>query len=296
MAADNGVDIYGNIQVVYVNQEVGDNSTNNVQDTGSTIGFKHSHMISEGVTAFAKAEFEFDADEDISGIDQSDEIYVGVKGDFGSIQYGVDDGIVEWTDVVDISEETGLEGELGRYNIDEDTGTGFETLTYISPEIADGVNVAVELPAQSQSAFAGALAAKYAADNLEIAMTYAMGRDDGDGEPEDVIALSASYVMDDLTIAGQFETQSDTQDFIGLIGTYTMGQNSFSLAYGMSSFDADLEDETTIALQAIHNVSDNMYLFVEYSTVADQIQTDDDGAFLGQADADTLALGAIYSF
>ena len=104
MAADKGVDIYGNIQVVYVNQEVGDNSTNDVQDTGSTIGFKHSHMISEGVTAFAKAEFEFDADEDISGIDQSDEIYVGVKGDFGSIQYGVDDGIVEWTDVVDISE------------------------------------------------------------------------------------------------------------------------------------------------------------------------------------------------
>jgi hypothetical protein len=58
----------------------------------------------------------------------------------------------------------------------------------------------------------------------------------------------------------------------------------------MKSFDAaGSEDESTIALQALHNVSSNMYVYLEYTMAADIDGNDGN-------DLDTLALGAAYSF
>jgi len=285
MAAESALAIYGSAEVVYKNVDTGGATTNGVEDNGSTLGFTHSHMISEGVTAFMKAEFHFSADETTAGINGSDEIYVGVKGVFGSIQYGVDDTVVEWTDVVDTSEATGLEGEISAVS-------EIENIQYVSPEIAEGVVIGVTLPVESQSDFAGALAAKYSMDNLEVAFAYAMGRDDSGvaatGAAEDTISLGGVYTMDEITVMAQYETQADTADYIGLQGMYTMGQNQFALGYGMKANDGGT-DESTIALQALHNVSDNMYVYAEYTTTSDANNTDG-------LDEDTLALGATYSF
>ena len=280
---------YGNIQLAYLNEEDADGNTDNsVKDNGSTFGIKHSHAISEGVEGFLQAEFEFDADENSAGIDQSDEMYIGVKGDFGSIQIGNDETVYDWVNVVDISEVNGINGG----GIAEQDET--ENVQYVSPEIADGLVVGVTIPAESDSDFAGALAAKYAADNIEVIFAYGMGRTDSGGanadEAEDTVGLAGVYTMDDLTLQLQYETQTDTQDFVGLQGIYSMGQNTFALGYGMTSFDpSGAEDQTSIYLQAKHNVSDNMYVYLEFDT------TTDEGGFDG-ADTDTLALGAAYAF
>jgi predicted porin len=289
MAADaQQASIYGSVEVTYTNVDAGGATTNGVADNGSTLGFKHSHMISEGVEAFMKAEFEFRADETTAGVNNSDEIYIGVKGDFGSVQYGVDDTVVEWTDVVDTSENTGLAGEISAVS-------ELENVQYVSPEITEGLVVGVTIPVESQSGFAGALAAKYSMDNVEVALAYSMGRDDSGAaaatpanNPEDTISLGAVYSMDDITVMGQYETQKDAADYIALQGMYAMGQNQFVLGYGVLANDGGT-DESTIALQALHNVSDNMYVYAEYTTTSDANNTDG-------LDVDTLALGATYSF
>jgi predicted porin len=291
-AMDNATDIaeklnsmpqfYGNVQVAFNYVDTDAASSNSVDDNGSTFGLKHSHMISEGVTAFAKLEFEFDADEDVAGIDQADEAYVGVKGDFGSVQYGVDDTVYEWVDVVDTSENIGISGDLA--GVSE-----VENIQYVSPEIAPGLVVGVTLAAETETngvdvAHAGALAAKYSMDNLEVAFAYAMAR----GTTEDTVGLGVTYSMDDLTILAQYETESDVADYMGLQGMYTMGQNQFALGYGVQANDGG-EDEATVYLQALHNVSDNVYVYLEYTMETDAANTADN-------DIDTLALGAAYNF
>ena len=286
MAADaQQASIYGSVEVAYTNTDTNGASTNGVGDNGSTLGFTHSHMISEGVTGFMKAEFGFAADETTAGINGSDEIYVGVKGDFGSVQYGVDDTVIEWTDVVDTSEAVGIQGEIA-------SDSEVENVQYVSPEIAEGLIIGVTIPVESQSDFAGGIAAKYSMDNLEVAAAYSMGRDNSGaantGGAEDTVSISAVYSMDDVTVMGQYETQKDTADYIGVQGMYAMGVNQFALGYGMKANDGGT-DETTIALQALHNVSDHMYVYLEYATTTDADNTPG-------KDVDQLAIGATYGF
>ena len=58
----------------------------------------------------------------------------------------------------------------------------------------------------------------------------------------------------------------------------------------MTSFDASsLEDQSDIYIQALHNLSDNAYIYLEYL-----MQSDVDGA--KGSDLDTLAIGATYTF
>jgi predicted porin len=279
--------IYGNIQLVHVNTDNDGDTAHELQDNGSTIGFKHDHAISEGVTGFFKAEFHFDADENNGankGLGEKlDEAYIGVKGDFGMIQVGTDDTVYEWVDMIDTSENTGINGgELAGL-------TEGDNLQYVSPEIADGLVIGATIALDDDGAnasHAGALAAKYAMDNLEVAFSYAMSRGDG----EDTIGLAGAYAMDDLTLIAQYETTTDDRDFMGLQGMYAMGQNQFALGYGMTSFDASsLEDQSSIYVQALHNLSDNTYVYLEYTT-----STDVDGA--DGNDQDQLGLGATYAF
>ena len=288
---DSMPEIYGNIQLVHVSSE--DDSqpanlrnTHELKDNGSTIGFKHSSAISEGVEAFFKAEFEFEADDNDSstGLSSVDEAYIGVKGEFGSIQAGTDDTVYEWVDMVDTSEATGINGgEIA------DLKEG-DNLQYVSPEIADGLVIGVTAPVDSDTAFGGALAAKYSADNLDVVLAYALGREDDGGDGEDTIGLAGAYSMDDITLIAQFETKTDTADFYGIQGMYAMGQNVFALGYGMTSFDDSAkEDQSSIYVQALHNMSDNMYVYLEYTTTTDL--AGDDGI-----DKDQLALGATYAF
>jgi len=283
-------EFYGNIQLVHMNTEVdagaGEVTAHEFADNGSTIGIKHSHAISEGVEGFLKAEFEFGADDKASsgGIDTLDEAYIGVKGDFGSVQVGSDDTVYEWVDMLDSYEAVGLDGEIA-------TLKEGDNLQYVSPEIADGVVVGATVPFDSDSNFGGALAAKYSADNLEVVFAYGLGRDDAGVKGEDTFGLAGSYSMDDITLVAQYESQTDTADLFGLQGIYAMGANSFKLGYGMSTLDNATDTETMgIEFQALHNVSDNMYVYLEYLTTT----TEDDVA--ADVDADAFAIGAAYSF
>ncbi|MDX1451816.1 MAG: porin [Oleiphilaceae bacterium] len=294
---DSMPEFYGNIQLAWANMETDngttETSTNEFMDNGSTFGIKHDHAISEDVTGFLKAEFHFDGDDNStdSGLGENmDEAYIGIKGDFGSVQLGSDDTVYEWVDVMDMYEFNGLEGDLA-------TQKEGDNLQYYSPELAGGLTLGVTLPIDSDSTFGGALAAKYAMDNIEVVLAYGMGREEGGAEAGDAIGLAGTIGLDELTLSLQYETKDESTsgaddglDYFGIMGQYAMGANNFALGYQMKSFDASgAEDESGIYVQALHNLSDHMYIYLEYLT-----QSDVDGT--ADNEVDTLALGATYAF
>lgn len=287
--------IYGSIELVHINKDYNDSATPNyheLEDNGSTIGFKHKHAVSDSLTAFAKVEFEFGADDKDSsaGIDTLDEAYIGLKGDFGSVQVGSDDTVYEWVDMLDTNEAVGLAGELAK----DKEG---DNIQYVSPKLAGGLKLGVTVPLDSDSNFGGALAAKYSMDNLEVALAYAIGREEGGSEKGDAIGIAATFTMDELSLIAQYETlgegasgADDGKDTWGLLGLYNMGQNTFALGYQMTSLDdSSKEDQSDIYVQALHNLSDNTFLYLEYLMESDKSGTKGN-------DVDTLALGATYKF
>lgn len=298
-------EFYGNIQLAWAGETTDNGTTedsfNEFQDNGSTLGIKHSHEIADGLTGFLKAEYHFDADEtsdDPNGEngeslgEDLDEAYIGVKGDFGSIQAGTDDTVYEWVDIMDMYEFTGLEGDLA-------TQKEGDNIQYYSPEMS-GLTVGVTVPVDSDSQFGGALAAKYAMDNIEVVLAYGLGREEAGEESGDAFGLGVTFGLDDLTLMAAYESKGEDSDatgdldngsdYMAIMAQYAMGANNFALGYSVDSYDEDgLEDTSSIYVQALHNVSDNMYVYLEYLTVTDSEGTED-------LDVETLALGATYSF
>jgi len=297
--------LYGNIQLAWAGETEDDGITedsfNEFRDNGSTFGIKHDHMINDDLTAFFKAEFHFDADEttdDPNGNngeslgENLDEAYIGVKGDFGSIQAGTDDTVYEWVDIMDMYEYNGIDGELA-------TLKEGDNIQYYSPDMS-GLTVGVTVPVDSDSQFGGAIAGKYAMDNIEVVLAYGLGREEAAVEAGDAFGLGVTVGIDDITLKAAYESKGESSvanvdqdngsDYMAFMAQYAMGANNFTLAYGVDSFDATgAEDASSIYVQALHNVSDNMYVYLEYLTVTDAGGTKD-------LDEETLALGATYAF
>ncbi|MBD3640076.1 MAG: porin [Marinobacter sp.] len=305
--------VYGNIQyaITHTNVDGGGSAVDHF-DNGTTLGVKHDHEIAPGITGFLKMELEgINADDKAasSGIDKLDEAYIGVKGDsFGQVWVGSDDSTYESAiDKIVNFHEVGT-GIGGNY----DTGEG-DLVQYMSPSFGGlKLGAAVQVNGDSKEggkSYPYQLAAIYSIDALELAV--AMDSNDGslkyskDGDVpaelspnnENTYGVRATYAMGDFSLTGEFQTRKDVGDEYGVIGVYTMGANQFSLAYQLTEADnADSTQEDVVALQALHNVSDNMYVYFEgylYGNDAADAYTLESGAGDEQSIA---AIGGVYYF
>jgi len=297
--------VYGNIQLAATHDNV-DNGPSEVDlfDNGSTLGVLHDHEIAPGLTGFFKAELHFDADEndgEDQGIYEIDEAYVGVSGEnFGKVWVGKDDSTYE-TAVTEISEFF----EVASLNIGVDYTTGESDLVqYQSPSFGGlTLGAAVQVNGDSKNAngksYPYQLAAIYGVDALELAVAVD-SNDNGDGNGENTYGLRASYNLDALRLTGEFHTRKDVGDVYGVMGVYTIGANQFAVAYEYAEADnADDTKRDTVTLQALHNVSDNMYVYVEgYLGGGDDVYEYEDE--LGNAavsdERSIAAVGATYYF
>lgn len=314
--------IYGNIQYAITHDNFdGGPSTVDHFDNGSTLGILHDHEIAPGITGFFKLELEdIDADDKAksSGIDGLDEAYIGVRGDsFGQVWVGSDDTIYE-TSIDEISNlfEVATMNLTGLY----DTGEG-DLVQYMSPSFGGlTLGAAVQINGdgdnqKNKKSYPYQLSAIYEVDALELA--FAVDSNDG-GEAyssydssfnnENTYGLRVSGNLDNLRLTGQFQTRKDVADIYGLMGVYTLGKNQFALAYEYKELDGDMKDaaggeskQDTITLQALHNLSDHMYVYVEgYLGGGDErwgYDLNDDGKADGYADERSMAaVGAVYYF
>lgn len=297
--------VYGNIQLVVAHRDVEDGASElGHYDNGSTIGVKHDHELAPGITGFFKAELEFDADDKAGngGLNAFDEAYIGVRGDsFGQIWVGSDDSTYE-----SAIDEISNYYEYAALNLSNDnfydTGEG-DLIQYSSPsfgglQLHGAVQVNGDGDNAGEKSYPYQLAATYAVDAFELAV--AMDSNDGDTaysddtagssvNNENTYGLRGSYTAGDLRLTAQYQTRKDVGDVWGVFGGYSMGANTFALSYEFAEADNTNAETSTITAQALHNLSDNMYVYVE-----GYLNNEDSGA----TDIDTtdLAVGGVYYF
>jgi predicted porin len=229
-----------------------------------------------------------------------------VKSDsFGQVLVGTDDSTYERA-IVKIANfheiGTGLDGSYS-------TGEG-DQIQYTSPSFG-GLILGASLQINGDGKVGGKsypyqLAAIYTVDDLELA--FAMDSNDGalkyssnsdlDLNNENTYGLRATYSMGDLNVTGEYQTRKDVKDEFGIIGVYALGANQFSLAYQVVEDDTVGADngnkEDVIALQALHNLSDNMYVYAEGFFYSNDEDYDDTVA--GSDNKQVAAVGAVYYF
>ncbi|KPQ01946.1 porin [Marinobacter sp. HL-58] len=302
--------VYGNIQyaIAHDNFDGGPSSVEHF-DNGSTLGVSHDHEIAPGITGFFKVELEgINADDKAgsNGIDALDEAYIGAKGDsFGQIWIGSDDSTYERA-VTEISEH--YEVATLNQGVDYTTGEG-DLIQYMSPSFG-GLSLwaAVQFNGDDDTkggddkSYPYQLAAVYEMDALELAAAVD-SNDTSDGNNENTYGLRGSFNADNLRVTGEFHTRKDSSDTFGVIGYYTLGANQFALSYELTQFDDESSmgdvDSDTITLQALHNVSDHMYVYFEgYLGGGDDVYEYEDS--LGNdavTDERSIAsVGAVYYF
>jgi predicted porin len=317
VAAQSAPSVYGNIQYIVKSIDVdGAGSTIEHADNGTTLGVKHEHKIAPGLTGFFKLELDgFGADEKDSDGANIDEAFIGVKSDsFGQIFVGSEDGVYERAIV-----------KIGNfYEAGSDIGTAGTTsegdqIQYESPSfgglvLGAGVQINGDGEATTQQSVVGGqivntevkgdksypyqLSATYAVDALSLAVAMD-SNEAAAGSNENTYGLLATYSMGDLSVSGEYQTRSDDKDIFGVIGVYALGANTFALSYQTQEDDASGNSNDTIILQALHNLSDNMYVYAEgYLSNADgaTFYDDPDGTAPGGDEQTVAAVGAVYYF
>lgn len=298
--------VYGNIQYVVYHADVkgGENGLEHA-DNGSTLGVKHDHEIAPGITGFFKLELEGLAADDKdreTGLEDVDEAYIGVKGDsFGQVWVGSDDSTYESAidKIANFYEfaaynfgggyETG-EGDLVQYMTPSFGGLTLGAAVQINGDLDDA-----SLPDKSgEKSYPYQLAATYAVDNLELAV--AMDSNDGAGgdNNENTYGVRATFGMDALSLTGQYQTRKDVGDRYGVIAVYSMGANQFAASYELDvADDANDTERDTLTLQALHNLSDHMYVYVE-----GYLGNGDDGVYgvANESERSAVAVGGVYYF
>lgn len=309
-AAQSMPTVYGNIQYVLYHDNV-DGGPSQVEhaDNGSTLGFKHDHEVAPGITGFFKLELEgINADDksNSNGIDGLDEAYIGVKGDsFGQIWVGSDDSTYERA-----VDKIAQFYEVATLSIGPDYSTGEGDLVqYSSPSFGGltlGAAVQINGDAEGTKSYPYQLSAVYGMDSLELA--FAMdSNDNGNGSNENSYGVAATYGVDNLSLTGEFHTRKDSYDKWGVMGVYTMGANQFALSYEYAVADNATDTKwDTLTLQALHNVSEHMYVYFEgylgggdevYDYNFERADSSDFDVNAGVSDERSIAsVGAVYYF
>lgn len=307
--------VYGNIQLAYKHESVEpsggtETTVNDFFDNGSTLGVKHEHEIAPGITGFLKAEFDFNADQATGGVNGNgtgfklDEGFIGVKGGFGSVLIGSEDTVYEWVDMIDFTEIGNFQGEIA-------TDSEADQMQYVSPALGP-VKVGLSLPLTNETAYSGELAAMLSNDKLDVALAYSMGKEQAELDNGDTIGLAATVKLNTFSIIGQYETKaadsvggtdddSTEKDLWALAVKAALGKSQLALGYRFEENGAATATEKDmIFLQALHNLSDNMYVYVEadFGSIDNFVVEDDDGDFVRfeNRDYEDFYVGATYVF
>jgi predicted porin len=268
--------VYGNVQIAYTYENSDENGDGNkLFDNGSTIGLTHEHEIAPGVTAFGKIELQgFDTTEkgdDDNGLNELDEAYIGIKGDsFGQVWVGSDDSRYEAL----LGDYGNTIYEIATLNPYNSATTGEDDqIQYVSPSFGGlTLHAGIQINGEDEGvkSYPYQLGASYSMDALTVSLV--MDSNDGavDDSNENSYGLAAEYALGDLVLDAYFDMRSGVDgsgqngnEQMGYMATYNMGANTFRVSYEMA--DADIGNESTdvIMFQALHNVGDNMYVYIE---------------------------------
>jgi predicted porin len=304
---------YGNIQYAYsyTDSDTAGNDRS-LYDNGTTIGLTHEHAITSGVEAFMKIELEVvAADEKGSGngLNDLDEAYIGVRGDsFGQVWIGSDDTQYEsllgdygnWIYEV-AALNTYASYTTGEGNMIQYASPSFGGLTlHAGMEIQDNGQGNEKRPYQ--------LGVSYSMSGLTASLVMDSNDGAADTSNENSYGVSFEYVLDALVLDAYYDMRAGLDnstigngdfDFdgeegrtqFGVMASYNMGANTFRYSYELAETDSSSDDLSVdvMTLQALHNLSDNMYVYTEVAR-----RNNENGS--AEEEINQLSVGGVYYF
>ena len=296
--------IFGGIYVGASNVEQGDGSTeSDVFDNGTTLGFVFESRLPNGMSAFAHLEEDgFDAADDGSTDNFTDEAYFGLRGGFGEVLFGRNDAI--YGDLIS-----------GHFNYQE----------VFAPTAFDPTREGVfQFRSSDMSGFSVALEAEITGDGDEAlqekeakdaetatingtSQVTALAQEaeftngeDGNGVSADSVSLAAaaSYTFDAVTVTGAIDQRGNdtgsfggSEDFYvdspiyGLVGSVDLNPLVVSVGYQKAE-----EADTAGAVDTDIFSVDAQYAYTNGSVYGTYQAVDTDNA----DDRDEVSLGATY--
>lgn len=289
--------LYGKVESAYVNRtNAAGDDLDALEDIDSEFGFKGEHYFDDAVTGFWHMEFEFDP---VDGSQSEiDEVYFGLKGDFGKAYVGTHDTLYE-DELAEIMDEF----EIAEATEEADSGEG-DQITYYSPDM-NGFMFAAEARingeadsgiGDSGTGLAGVVG--YDADMWGVRAGFdnrgaAVSGITGDFEEETTTGVGGWYELGNgFEVAGRYGIQNnvdgdpegDDTTFTGVRGKYDYGDGYVNLT--VQDISPDTGDSRTETLFSFHHdLYSNLELLIEAGQY-DRLNDEDD----------VVAVGAIYSF
>ncbi|MFC0336294.1 Outer membrane protein (porin) [Kushneria avicenniae] len=285
------LDVYGNVQIGWQNtKDSSGESTDELFDNGSTIGFRGEHIINPDLTGYFRAEFEFNADRqkgyygaynddgDLegtrSGLSRGDQAYLGLTGNFGDLRIGSWDNLIDdWVqDPVSNNEyfdNTDSSGDIGGSTWQE-----ANKITYTSP-VTGG--------------FQFAIGTRYygdAEDTNDFLDAYANGttvRND-DGTVADPATQNGDFVVDDGGSASLFGGLRYMVGDWTLAAVYDDLKNFKYVEVGGDEHDYGQQ----FGLNATWQMNDDLRVSAKWEQLH--------GQWADDADANRYGIGARYSY
>jgi len=279
------LDHYGRLQTELYNN--GDYTK--IQDSGTRLGFRLKHQQTDQLTAFARLEFRFAANDasDKQEIEARNS-YFGAQGDWGKVWFGNFDSIYYGytSSLLDLAERDGVDFTGGGANGRADS------LAY---EFKSGdLKFAVMAQHQHDSdeeddAFNLQAAVAYQLNDLTLSAAFDQNNDDdvigNSGDPR--MGLGLSYQLQDLTLSALAEIE-DGETRFGLAAVQRFDQARFYGAFSYTSEDFTGEEEykdkeTAFMVGARYDIAQPLFVYAE-ATGGDKY------------DDSTFTLGARYSW
>lgn len=253
---------------------------NELVDNDSTFGVSGEYILENGLTAYFLVEWEYQADEEPEedgGLSSTGDSYIGLAGEFGTVQLGNSDGIYSDAilDVIDNFEYGGPTeytfsseaGDLLSYQSPDFEGFSFAIQTSLKGDGAGIDNDPVVIPPPPAAApppdpspadeiYPLMLVLAYEADLFSVRLGY----DDRqlvheDAEPQ--IGVAATLDLEPFSFGIKYETIGESRDdvddgveLVGLIATYDYEVGEVSLAVQEIKFDEEIPNQFDIATDA----------------------------------------------
>jgi len=287
--------VYGKANISVQSNGFEDSNDDNItiNSNASRLGVKGKHKLEGGLSAFYKAEYEINFDENKQGNGGSDfaarNIYAGIAGGFGAIQAGrFDTPVKKAQGKIDLFNDLYL-GDIKNvtdrtYDADDRANNQIQ---YTSPKFAGGVKVKVALIAGEEDVNTnGANARDGVADGVQASVTYKAGDlyaavafgADHEANDEDVVRGVVQYKLGDATKLGLLlqtaeDKANDLEDTsVVFSAAHTVGKNTWKFQYGsndqeVASTGATAEERTLLNVGVDHKLNKKTKVYAYYGSL-----------------------------
>ncbi len=299
--SENGkLSLFGEFQLLYLSTEnrfldidesfddeppevSGDESIDKVSeliDNGSLIGIEGELALDNDMTAFFLAEWEYTADEDSSGLNTTGDSYIGLEGNFGTVQIGSWDGIYQ-EEITDLLNPFDYEGTTEFLSVED----ADDLLAYMSPGFGnlsfsiqtslkgDGAGIDNDGDGKPDSVYPVATVIKYANEYAVVNFGFddrALVSDSAGAQ----FGIAGAIQLQPFTLGVKYETVGESAsnvddgfEAVGIIGEFDYDFGVITLALQQITHDTEIrvfrEDREEYVLNANFSLSEELYFYVE---------------------------------